>query len=94
MLRKHLVEERIVGGNHLSNRSLFANDVLKERYRFVMHRRLHFVGELREALGIHSAVLVKAIEAQPLPEELGRQPPRFRVRQHPPNLSLDLLRIA
>ena len=73
MLGQRLVQERVVGGDDLPNGSALTDDVLEERDRLVIHRLLHRVGELRKAFGVHAAVLVKAVEAEPLAEELGRK---------------------
>src|SRR5688572_27339774 len=93
MLCERLVQEGVVGGHDLSHWTIPANDVLEERNRLVVHRRLHFIGELREARGIDAAVLIETIKAQPLPEEFRRQTPRLRIGEHSLYLTLELLSV-
>ena len=93
-LRQRLVQERVVGVEDLLHRPPLADQVLEGRDRFLVHRRLHVVGELGEARGVDAAILVEVVEAEPLAEELGGQAARLRVGGHPRDLRRQLLRIA
>ena len=92
--RERLVQERVIGVQDLLHRTSLPDDVLEGRDGLVVHRPLHLVGELREASRVDAAILVEVVEAEPLAEELGRQPARLRVGGHAPDLAGELRRVA
>src|SRR5262245_31620699 len=68
--------------------------MFEERDRLVVHGVFHVVREFGKAARIHAFALVELIEAEPLAEELGRQPPRLRIDDHSPHLPLNPLGIC
>ena len=85
-IRQRLVEKCVVGVEHLAHRAVLTHEIFEGRDGLVIHRRPHVVGELGEAARVHAAILVEAVEAQPLPEKLRREPARLRVGRHAPHL--------
>ena len=68
--------------------------MLEERHGLVVHRRFDLVGELGEALGVDAAILIEAVEPEPLAEELRGEAPRLRVGQHALHLRAQDLVVA
>ena len=86
MLRQNGIGERVVAVQHVEHRAVVANDVADEPDRLLEHRVAQLVAELGKALAIDRVVLVEAAEVEPVASELGGQPARALVLQHPADL--------
>src|SRR5690349_12688307 len=89
---ERFVQEGVVRRQDFAYGAILANKIIEEQNGLVVHGRLHFLRELREASGVDAFELVEAVEAEPLAEKLGGKAPGLLVGHHALHLTLELLR--
>ena len=93
VLRQALIEERVVGPQQVEHAAVLLDDALEKELGLLTEGPPQIVVEHREHPPIgHNRGEIPQI--QPLSGEVVDQRFRARVRQHPPNLLLEHLRIA
>ena len=93
VLRQPLVDERVVGGQQVDGRPVFADDAVEEQLHLALEgqrQRVAVVGK-EERIG-HD--VGQPAQRQPLPGEVGGEGLGARVGQHPPRLPLEHRRLV
>ena len=84
--RQPLIDERVVGVDHLQDAAVFANDGVEEEDGLLAHRRRQLVVEFRERPGVRPDGVAKRPGSEPLGGEPIRQAAGTRVAHHPSHL--------
>ena len=90
--RQLRVQERVIGEQHFIQRAILSHDEVEQLDSFVVHRLPQRVREIRELFRINAAVLMEAIEAEPLSKEFGGEASRVLMTHQTPHLTDQLIR--
>ena len=93
MLRKALVQERVVRAQQVERAPVLAHHTVDQQLRFLPERLPEVVVEIREDPHV-GRDRIQVAQVEPLLGEVGNQVPRPRVGQHAPHLALEHRRFA
>ena len=93
VLGQRFVQERVVGVEDVQHRAVVLEQVGEELDRLLVHRAAQ-AGERGEVPLALFVEVLEVVDVQPLAGELGGQPARLGIAQHPPRLGGEHFRLV